>query len=307
MKKASLLLLLPLIIGIGALTHLGYLYFHQECGPKDFSYSYPLSSDDPLPIDSLEKEQVKQILSQHFTYLGRGKQMTAFLSADDQYVIKFFNPRGFVRDTWFQDWHKCKRLISMKWISHAYLKRKARLRVLADRHRMAFSDLRKECGLLYIHVNESTKLELKITVTDKDQNEVVMNLLECPFVLQKKATIATDYLDTLLEEGQIQACEHAVMQIADLFFTRAIKGYTDRIQTLHNNYGFHNGDAVQIDFGRITKSPTDQPIHKEELARIFHQLQKAVIPSLLPIPKQCSIRNYAPMSKNLSLGFNSQT
>ncbi|MCX6988825.1 MAG: hypothetical protein NTZ52_04915 [Chlamydiae bacterium] len=68
MKKASLLLLLPLIIGIGALTHLGYLYFHQECGPKDFSYSYPLSSDDPLPIDSLEKEQVKQILSQHFTY-----------------------------------------------------------------------------------------------------------------------------------------------------------------------------------------------------------------------------------------------
>ncbi|MCX6987760.1 MAG: hypothetical protein NT065_06370 [Chlamydiae bacterium] len=54
----------------------------------------------------------------------------------------------------------------MKWIFHAYLKRKARLRVLADRHRMAFSDLRKECGLLYIHVNKPTTFDLTITVTE---------------------------------------------------------------------------------------------------------------------------------------------
>ena len=50
---------------------------------------------------AVDFEKVKSSLSQPFHYLGGGGQCFAFVSEDDQYVIKFIKQRQFLTDSWF--------------------------------------------------------------------------------------------------------------------------------------------------------------------------------------------------------------
>ena len=55
--------------------------------------SYPLPFQENLqipPLAELERAQIINILSQNYSYLGKGAQSYAFRSQDGQYVLKFF-------------------------------------------------------------------------------------------------------------------------------------------------------------------------------------------------------------------------
>lgn len=276
MKKKVLVALtvMPTIVIVSMAAHLTYLNSHRECGPKDFSFSYTFEPDAYVDVSEESKESISKILDQKFFYLRCGKQMTAFESEDHKYVIKFYNPRTFIKDSWFSDWRKLKRLCSMKWISSAYIKRKQRLSKLSRRNRLAFQDLREESGLLYIHLNDATMIPKTITVLDKEENSVALDLRKCPFVLQTKVELATKYFDRLLKEGKIDEVKVALANLADLFVSRASKGYSDHIQTLHNNYGFIDGKPIQLDFGRLEKFSSAMPF--DDVQRIFKQLDASI-------------------------------
>src|SRR3954466_9593690 len=99
------------VVGILGLIggHLVYLYNHREFSPPDFRHPFILKLENQAP-DEMTKKRVVQILDQKFTYLGSGTQVTAFESADRQYVIKFFNPRNTIKENWF---HRYSRLRQM--------------------------------------------------------------------------------------------------------------------------------------------------------------------------------------------------
>src|SRR5579863_4478815 len=96
--------------------HLVYLYNHREFSPPDFRHPSILKLESQAP-DALAKQKASQILEQKFTYLGSGTQMTAFESADHQYVIKFFNPRNTIKKSWFHHYSRLREMSSWKWIT----------------------------------------------------------------------------------------------------------------------------------------------------------------------------------------------
>jgi hypothetical protein len=266
--------------------HLVYLYNHREFRPPDFRHPFILKSGNQAP-DAATKQKVSKILEQKFTYLGAGTQVTAFESADHQYVIKFFNPRNSIKENWFHRYSRLRQMSSLKWITKTYFEKKQRLRKFFKCHRLAFRDLREESGLIYLHFDRSSSVSKKIDVVDQDGKAYLVDLDICPFILQKKVDIAMTRLEEQVAKGAIEEAKEGVRQIYQLFLTRAQKGYTDHRQSLFKNYGFADGCAVQLDVGRIKLDERVKKMPIKDLERIVENLSKQLPPQLTPVLNEC--------------------
>jgi hypothetical protein len=111
--------------------------------------------------------------------------------------------------------------------------------------------MKEEAGLVYVHLCPSTWLDQTVEMKDRDEACYTIDLGHTPFVLQRKAELAQARFIRLLRENDVDGVRASLEQLRDLFKSRASKGITDRIQTLHNNYGFIGTRAVQIDVGRV--------------------------------------------------------
>jgi hypothetical protein len=269
MKKILIILFFPVVL---LSSHLLYLYTHREFTPTDFKGNFVRGFEEK---GYAPDAQVIKALAQSYTYLGHGKQMTAFESADHQYVIKFINPRPVLKENVFHKIKGLKRLCSLKWFSSAYFKKNERLTKLFKRYQVAFQELKEESGLVYIRLDPSISLPQEMDLIEKEGKHHRLPLKDCPFVLQKKAIVATKLFQQLSENGDQEGLKKCGEQLFDLFLSRAKKGYTDRIQTLHNNYGFVDGKAIQIDLGRIWKDEEVENMPKKEMERIVTNVTKS--------------------------------
>ncbi len=276
------------VLGILGLMggHLVYLYNHREFSPPDFRHPFILKSERQAP-DAATKQKISKILEQKFTYLGAGTQVTAFESADHQYVIKFFNPRNSIKENWFHRYSRLRQMSSLKWITKTYFEKKQRLRKFFKCHRLAFRDLREESGLIYLHFDRSSCVSKKIDVVDQDGKAYLVDLDICPFILQKKVDIVMTRLEEQVANGAIEEAKEGVRQIYQLFLTRAQKGYTDHRQSLFKNYGFADGRAVQLDVGRIKLDEQVKKMPIKDLERIVENLSKQLPPQLTPVLNEC--------------------
>lgn len=286
--KKTILSFCAIVLGLGACLggHLFYLYFHQQFEPKDFRHEFVFSNNAPtLTPNQALKEQASDILNQRFFYVGHGHQMTAFESEDHRYVLKLFNPRPALNPEVFQSIRGMKHMCSLKWISHAYLKRQPLIRQLANSYKIAFEELKEETGLVYIHLDDSTCLSKAVHLSTKKGAQEWLQLDKVPFILQAKAEIAADRIGLLLRENRIEEAKTALANLYTFFEERARKGITDRQQTLYNNYGFIGDRVVQIDVGRIRKDENIQKMPGAEIKRVFGHINKflsAKYPQLSP-------------------------
>lgn len=262
---------------VGAIAHFGYLYTHCEFQPNDFYHPKLVNQTAfPLSVDASLKAQAREVLNQQFIYMGRGRQMTAYVSADGQYVIKFFNPRTFLRKKWFYDRKKLRRMVSLKWLSKAYFKRQDRLARLSKRYQLAFDELKEESGLIYVHLSPASQLHTLLQLTDKAGARCSLDLNGVPFVLQKKSQLVLSQLDALMQKRDFKEIKEKIGQLYTLFSLRALKGYTDRVQTLHNNYGFIGDRAIQIDLGGIYHDYTIAKDPKADIQRIMERIARTL-------------------------------
>ncbi len=253
-------------------AHLLYLYTHCSFKPDAFRHSFVLNRSASAPADLTLQGEVSAQLGQPFHYLGCGRQMTAYESADHRYVIKFFNPRAIVQQEDFRKWGKIRRFCSLKWISKAYFKRRARFERLFQCYQTAFDELRLEAGLIYVHLDRSTALSQTLCVVDEGGKSYKVALDTTPFVLQHKAELVTTRFERLIREREWESAKQHVLALHRLFVTRAEKGYTDRVQTIHNNYGFIGDLAVQIDMGGIVKERAVELAPAQDIYRVFSKV-----------------------------------
>src|SRR5437868_4094151 len=82
-----------LLTVIVALYGGGRLYFYLTDGfaIENITSQYPYDvKRETRSITQAEQQQIHSILSQKFSYLGKGCQSYVFVSEDDNYVLKFF-------------------------------------------------------------------------------------------------------------------------------------------------------------------------------------------------------------------------
>jgi hypothetical protein len=271
-------------------AHTLYLYTHRLYGPKDFYHPFILGLKTSISPDEGAKNEARQALNQKYTYLSYGGQMTVFESEDHRYVMKFFNPRSVIKEGWFHEWSKLKRMNSLKWIIYTHFQRETRLQKYFKRYEMAFKDLREETGVVYVHLDPTTCLSQNLEIVDREGKSHRLSLDNYPFVLQKKVELTMTHIGRLLGEGKTEQARAAVKQIYDLFYSRAKKGYTDRLQTLHKNYGFIDGHAVQLDVGRIRFDEKIEAQPLKDVERIVSNVMPSLagpFPELAPVLLDC--------------------
>ena len=116
---------------------------------------------------------------------------------------------------------------------------------------MAYEELREETGLIFVHLNPTQVSERSLSLFDRRGVEHAIDLNKLPFVLQRKAELASFRLKRLKADPSSK--ERAINSLKSLFVMRARKGFTDRRQVFKKNYGFIGDRAMQIDVGKIRK------------------------------------------------------
>ncbi len=165
-----------------------FVFVQKERSRKNDGFSIEkihskLGSRPEWELPSLSQEH-KNVLNQHYYYLGRGLQFYAFESADKQYVLKFMRhqrlePRPFFE--WFcivwpfsilRDNERAQCFKRVGYMCHSL-----KVAMLYAPH---------ETGLVFVHLNKSSNEYGKVQIFDKMGTAYDVNLDETEFVLQKK-------------------------------------------------------------------------------------------------------------------------
>lgn len=285
-----------LIISVALLAGLYYVAAHFCQARTDAFTTLRIHSDltfnpawaTPLP-EGTAKLDFERIVSQKFHYLGCGGQCFAFVSEDDQYVIKFFK-------------HKIRKPMSsflLKSLPTPFetirTRKLGKILSKLDRdfgsYKLAYEELPQETGLLYIHLNKTKGLNRQITLYDKLNIAHQIDLDGIEFILQKKADMAYPYLAHLVQENKLKQAQAAIDSLVDVIVSRCHKGIFDEDAKIHRNFGFIQGQAVVIDVGRFRRDGQrkDPLIYRKDIAaitRTLHLWLEEHCPELTPHLKQ---------------------
>jgi hypothetical protein len=209
---------------------------------SDFSYHPEWAIDEPQDLTS--------IFNQKFKFLGVGSQSYAFVSEDGKYVIKFFIMK-----------HLIPRLSDF-WHPDKVEYRKQNLLSIFKAHQLAYTELKADTGLIYIHLNKSEHLKTQLQVIDRIGRTHHIDLDKTEFIVQEKAELIFTHLKKLLDQGDKAKVQNCIQATLDLVKRRMDKGISDHDKAVKHNYGFIGDRAVHLDIGRIEKVFKPKEYHR---------------------------------------------
>lgn len=169
---------------------------------------------------------VHSILKQPFYFIGKGAQSYVFESKDRQYVVKLFRYD-----------HPCC---------------KSKILHLFNACKMAYDCLRKETGLIYIHLNPTPMDLPTLRCKDAVGRSYKIDLNQTRFALQKRAE---DFQVTLKKASQDPPeMKKRLDQFVDLLQDRTAKNILNSDPSLSRNFGFLEDRAIEFDFGNYRYS-----------------------------------------------------
>lgn len=186
-------------------------------------------------------------LDQPFRFLGSGLEFYAFVSADEKLVLKLFK-QHHVRQA---------RLLSrmLPFFAKFYEKKRERFISTLASCRLAYDELSRESGLLYLHLGKTEEALPTITLIDNLGIKHSVRLDDVSFLVQERATL-------LIPALQGERAKESLTSLLHLIEARCKRGIADRDPTLCKNFGFSGGRAIVIDIGSFSKNPfLKEPSH----------------------------------------------
>ncbi len=204
---------------------------------------------EKLSISDEEQRKLAPILGQKFRFLGSGGSFYAFVSEDDQYVVKFFKHHHLNRDL-----VKTRRLIGSV--------------------KVAFDSLKEETGLLFIRLQKTPSFPSCLTIIDKIGIQHKIDLNKTEFLVQKKAEMITQKIARLAAQAELASARQLLSHLAQFCkeMTRKLneKGYFDHDPNFLTNYGVIGDQIIKIDVGPFYS--LDDPKAKSQLDKLKMQL-----------------------------------
>lgn len=178
---------------------------------------------------------VKEIVSQPFTYLDRGRQSFVFLSKDQRYVLKFFDTGRLIPSLFSK--------------SASSLQRKHRQ--LMEGYRVAYTHIPQEAGLVYVQLQAGGNDAWPVEIIDRFGFHHTIDLSQVPFVIQLKATPTREVLTRLFEAGKVEEAKRRLGQLVDLYVEGYRLGIYDSDHNFMYNSGFLGERPLRLDVGRL--------------------------------------------------------
>ncbi len=207
---------------------------------------------ETAPLSSEEKNRIKEILSQPYSYLDKGVQSFVFASEDGQYVIKFFRHDHLDAPFWLTP--------------NQRIKKQAQLCKEFLSYKLAFQNLREQTGLVLVHLNKTEDLHQTLDLVDKLGIHHPLPLDNYEFLIQKRASLLYTALNQMIEENKISDAKETLSNLVELLAHLAKEGISDKDPDLITNFGVIGTKPIQIDVGRF--SPRDPHVDKDEILRI---------------------------------------
>jgi glycosyltransferase involved in cell wall biosynthesis len=220
------------------------------------------------------QREIEVALSQPFHYLACGGQCFAFSSDDGKYVIKFFKHR--IRKPY--SYLMYATLPGMLDQMRQRKLDKAYFKINRDfcSYKLAFEELQRETGLVYVHLNKGGWDSRNVSIVDKIGIKHQIPLDGVEFVLQKRGTLAHAHIDALVKAGDLEKTRHAFHAMLETIVSRCKKGVFDEDPRIYRNFGFIDNKPFFIDVGRFIPDPKrkDPEIYRADVLKITHRFRK---------------------------------
>jgi hypothetical protein len=216
---------------------------------------------------SEELSSLKKIFDQPYSYLGKGAQSFVFASQDGQYVIKFFRHDHLSAPLFYPQ-------LPFEWAQRRVAKKAKRLAYDFNSYKLAYDHLRKETGLLFLHLNKTTYFNQSLDLVDKIGIHHPIPLDKTTFLVQKRAAGLYSALDQMIQENRLDDAKKTLSSLLRLLSFRSQKGLHDKDPNLGTNFGVIGTDSIQIDVGRFRKKP--RKLQQSDIARITHHLHETL-------------------------------
>ncbi len=218
---------------------------------KIFSSLSYCSDWETASLPSDEHEELMKIFDQPFYYLARGAQAYVFASEDGKTVIKFIRIYHLLPPLWMT--HLSFPLPLQPCKIGKMIRKREELAKDFQSYKIAFQELKKETGLLYVHLNKTKDLKKKVMIHDKLGIAYEIDLDEMEFIVQKKASLLYPSIQYLVATEGMETAKEAITSLINLLKSRREKGIYDKDPDLNTNFGFIDKTPVQIDIGRFSK------------------------------------------------------
>ncbi len=219
-------------------------------GTDGFTFSsilIPYSFD--AKWETVSSPVAQTIFDQKFYYLDKGGQCYAFVSQDNQYIIKFFKQPPFF-SSFFIQLCRWPTYLNQLRLKKAALKESRRSKDFTS-YLLAFDTLRNETGLIDLHLNRTGKQQL-VTLIDKMHIAHEVDIDQMAFAVQKRAELCKPYLERLMKENRESEACLSIRLLMNMIRKRMEKGIVDQDPNFSKNFGFVDGLPQQIDIGRFS-------------------------------------------------------
>lgn len=229
-------------------------------------------------------EEINTIFSQHFYFIGQGKQCSAYVSHDGNYVVKFLLQKPLTVKPQFIDLPDVFPFTLFK--EYKVDKRLERKDDLYNSFMISYHLVPEETGIFYVHLNPTDNIFKKPIVVDAKGDPVVIDPDKTQFVLQKRAHHIKPVLIDLMCAGEVEAAKERIDQMLMLLQTCAKKNIVDTDTGLirRNNIGFLETRAIYVDTGklRLVKQKLTRKDFVKDLKRLepFYKWLLAYYPEL---------------------------
>lgn len=206
-----------------------------------------------VEISSQEVEKTKELLKQTFHFLGHGSQCFAFVSEDDEYVLKICRSSRY--RSYFSSKGKGKK--ERDFLSYV----------------LAFKEIGDQSKVTFLHLNRTQNLSATLKVVDPLGLLHTFNADETAFYIQKKAIPLPEYLKGLSAlESKIVA--NKLLRL----FSNCCEVGLKMLDIYPKNIGVNQGELLWIDPGRIQVKPSLK--NKEPQKKALYEFKSLLTPFL---------------------------
>lgn len=199
-------------------------------------------------------ENIQEILSQNYKFLGKGGQFYAFISHDGNYIVKFFRTAK-IRDL---IWVKNLPIpIFLQPALVTWQDKQARIeKKLLTSCQIASTIMQEQTGIIGIHLSKTNHLNSSIRLEDREGFTRSLLADDVPFLIQRKAELFTASIKQMAQDNDLDEVKKSLTTILDEILFRAKKMIVNNDPFLQKNYGFYNKKPIEIDVGSFSFDST---------------------------------------------------
>lgn len=264
---ALILFFLSLFVGIDRFVHHKSRRFSLEKITSHHNYS----SEWETPSLGVEEQKLLDyILNQKFTYYGKGSQSFVFISEDKKYILKFLKQTKLRPNSWLA---YIPLSFNPFYQERLFKQEKCRATFLACK--TAFLELKKESGLIYVHLNRTHDLNRQVTIFDKSGESHLVDIDKTSFYVQERAQLIYSRISELMHSKDVEGAKKIITSVFSLLDFLGKKGVVDNDPIVRKNFGLIDNVAVQIDIGRLRIDPVRQQTlaYKREVGSITNSFR----------------------------------